>query len=55
VRPPGRLVLRRQQAAERLGEIVAYVLQLLALDAEGGAGAEVDDAEMRARGAGAAV
>ena len=41
MRPPRRLVLRDQQAAERFGEVVAYVLQLLAVDAEGGAFAEV--------------
>ena len=43
MRPPRRLVLRDQQAAERFGEVVAYVLQLLAVDAEGGAFAEVHD------------
>ncbi len=35
MRPPGRLVLRNQQAAKRLGQIVAYVLQLLAFDPKG--------------------
>ena len=43
MRPPRRLVLRDQQAAERFGEVVAYVLQLLAVDAEGGSFAEVHD------------
>jgi hypothetical protein len=43
MRPPWRHVLRREHPAERFGEVVAYILELLALDSKGGALPQVDD------------